>query len=58
VNSHKFDIVRDFLFWNDSDYSYKIEGKKGKVVPVLFYLTKHHAMKPYWGSEGIAPIIL
>jgi hypothetical protein len=23
---------------------------KGKVVPVLF-LTKHHAMKAYWGVE-------
>jgi hypothetical protein len=29
---------------------------KGKVVPVL--LTKHHAMKAYWGSGGIAPLIL
>jgi hypothetical protein len=30
---------------------------KGKVVPVLF-LTEHHAMKAYWGSGGIAPLIL
>jgi hypothetical protein len=30
---------------------------KGKVVPVLF-LTKHRAMKAYWGSGGIAPLIL
>jgi hypothetical protein len=29
---------------------------KGKVIPVL--LTKHHAMKSYWGSECIAPLIL
>jgi hypothetical protein len=29
---------------------------KGKVVPVI--LTEHHAMKAYWGSEGIAPRIL
>jgi len=28
---------------------------KGKVVPVI--LTKHHAMKAYWGSGGIAPRI-
>jgi hypothetical protein len=27
----------------------------GKVVPVL--LTEHHAMKAYWGSGGIAPLI-
>jgi hypothetical protein len=25
-------------------------------VPVL--LTKHHAMEAYWGSGGIAPLIL
>jgi hypothetical protein len=31
--------------------------KKGKVVPVLL-LTEHHAMKAYWGSRGIAPLIL
>jgi hypothetical protein len=29
---------------------------KGKVVPVL--LTKHHAMKAYWGSGCIAPLVL
>jgi hypothetical protein len=29
---------------------------KSKVVSVL--LTEHHAMKVYWGSEGIAPRIL
>jgi len=33
------------------------EKLKLKVVPVLF-LTKHHAMKAYWGSGGIDPIIL
>jgi hypothetical protein len=27
---------------------------EGKVVSMLF-LTEHHAMKAYWGSEGIAP---
>jgi hypothetical protein len=30
---------------------------KGKVVPVIF-LTQHNAMKAYWGSGGIAPLIL
>jgi hypothetical protein len=29
---------------------------EGKVVPV--FLTEHHAMKAYWGSGGIAPLIL
>jgi hypothetical protein len=28
-----------------------------EVVPVLL-LTEHHAMKAYWGSGGIAPLIL
>jgi hypothetical protein len=28
---------------------------KNKVVR---FLTQHHAMKAYWGSEGIAPRIL
>jgi hypothetical protein len=37
-------------------YIYKV---KGKVVPVhLVLLTKHHAMKAYWESGGIAPLIL
>jgi hypothetical protein len=31
---------------------------KGKVVPVLFFLSEHYAMKTYWGSGGIAPPIL
>jgi hypothetical protein len=31
--------------------------KKGKVVPALF-LTKHHAMKAYWGSGCITARIL
>jgi hypothetical protein len=30
----------------------------GKIVPVLFFLTEHHAMKAYWASGGIAPRIL
>jgi hypothetical protein len=31
---------------------------KGKAVPVLFFLTGHHAMQAYWGSESIAPLVL
>jgi hypothetical protein len=31
---------------------------KGKgIVPMLF-LTEYHAMKAYWGSENITPLIL
>jgi hypothetical protein len=29
-----------------------------KVVPVLLFLTEHHAMKAYWASGGIAARIL
>jgi hypothetical protein len=32
--------------------------KKGKNVKLSLCLTKHHAMKTYWGSSGIAPRIL
>jgi hypothetical protein len=31
---------------------------KGKIATVLFFLTEHHAMKAYWGSGGIDPLIL
>jgi len=31
---------------------------KGKVVPVLSFVTEHHAMKVYWVSGGMAPLIL
>jgi hypothetical protein len=31
---------------------------KVKVKLSLCFLTKHHAMKAYWGSGGIAPLIL
>jgi hypothetical protein len=30
---------------------------KDKVVPVLFFLNEHHAMKACWGSGSIAPCI-
>jgi hypothetical protein len=31
---------------------------KGTKVKLSLCLTKHHAMKTYWGSGGIAPRIL
>jgi hypothetical protein len=37
--------------------AYQEEGK-GKKVELTLCLTKHHAMKAYWGSAGIAPRIL
>jgi hypothetical protein len=35
----------------------KRDKGKGTVVPVLL-LTEYRAMKAYWGSGGIAPLIL
>jgi hypothetical protein len=31
---------------------------KGKVKLTLCFQTEHHVMKAYWGSGGIAPLIL
>jgi hypothetical protein len=28
------------------------------IIELSLCLTKHHAMKAYWGSGGIAPLIL
>jgi hypothetical protein len=36
----------------------RVRFSRFKVVPVFFYLTGHHDMKVYQGSEGIAPHIL
>jgi len=30
---------------------------KSNIVPVLFFVTEHHAMKLYWGSGGISPCV-
>jgi hypothetical protein len=36
-----------------------MKGGKGKgKVKLYLCLTKHHTMKAYWGSGGIAPLIL
>jgi hypothetical protein len=34
------------------------EKVKGKKIKLSLCLTKHHAMKAYWGSGSIAPHIL
>jgi hypothetical protein len=36
-------------------YIFMVKGKKAKLS---LCLTKHHAMKAYWGSGGVAPCIL
>jgi hypothetical protein len=42
----------------NDNYRMKGRNRKAKVVPVIFFLTEHHAMKAYYGSGGIAPFIL
>jgi hypothetical protein len=36
----------------------KVKVKVKVKLFLSFFLTKHHAMKAYWGSGGIAPLIL
>jgi hypothetical protein len=39
-------------------FTYYTVQDKGKKVKLSLCLTKHHAMKTYWGSGGIASCIL
>jgi len=36
------------LAWDGKFRKVKV---KGKVIPVLFFLTEHHALKAYWGVD-------
>jgi hypothetical protein len=48
-----------YLFTDTYTAVIPIIQSKGKVkVKLSLCLTKHHAMKAYWGSGGIAPFIL
>jgi hypothetical protein len=49
---------RIYSWFSHTAFSYQLGTNpgKGKVVPV--FLTKHHAMKAYWGSGGITPLII
>jgi hypothetical protein len=40
-------------FWSGN-----LKRGRGTKVKLSLCLIKHHAMKTYWGSEGIAPSIL
>jgi hypothetical protein len=53
----KKDCVARSCLTTDMLTFFRVTGKEGKAVPVLF-LTEHHATKAYWGSGGIAPLIL
>jgi hypothetical protein len=45
-----------FVFRHRDNFTFTIKVKVKVKLPLC--LTKHHAMKEYWGSEGIAPLIL
>jgi hypothetical protein len=46
----------DDMLWKNKE---KIQAHLEDVkVKLSLCLTKHHAMKAYWGSGGIAPLIL
>jgi len=47
--------VYEFYVYNYVIYAYNVCNVK---VKVSLCLTKHHAVKAYWGSGGIAPRIL
>jgi hypothetical protein len=53
-------LNRLFCLWKPLDFNnsnrIRQKIKKGKFVPVL--LTEHHAVKAYWGSGGIASLVL
>jgi hypothetical protein len=56
LKKHSENMVRlKYLETTITDKNYS--KSKSKVVPVLFF-TEHHAMKEYWGSRGIALLIL
>jgi hypothetical protein len=54
-------VVKTFLCSSSdlySHYSYLESFVVEIIVLCPCALTGHHAMKAYWGSEGIAPLIL
>jgi hypothetical protein len=40
------------------DINVKVKVKVKVKLPLCFFLTEHHAIKVYWGSESIVPLIL
>jgi hypothetical protein len=52
-------VMKDISYWSRNGRSLMMidSGLKGKVK-LFLCLTKHHAMKTYWRSGGIAPRIL
>jgi hypothetical protein len=50
----KYAVVSGLKICGLMDSQIKVKVK----VKLSLCLTKHHAMKAYWGSGGIAPLIL
>jgi hypothetical protein len=45
-------VVRCELLLRQNQVNVNCKGKgNGKVVPVLLFLTLHHALKAYWGGS-------
>jgi hypothetical protein len=49
-------IIHTYLNTTQSEQASQQKCKP--FIKLSLYLTKHHAMKTYWGSGGIAPCIL
>jgi hypothetical protein len=47
-----------FRFREDKFRGFDIDLHVKVELSLCFLLTEHHAMKAYWGSEVIAPLIL
>jgi hypothetical protein len=56
LSSSLHSIMNDICF-NFMFCIFCASSKRLKLISVLL-LTEHHATKVYWGSEGIAPLIL
>jgi hypothetical protein len=51
-------VIYVFTYFIYVTYVMQVEGKVKVKVKLALSLTKHHTMKTYWGSGGIAPRIL
>jgi hypothetical protein len=51
---NSFEVIKNQCF----DPTTKIRVQVTVKVKLSMFLTKHHVMKTYWGSGGIAPFVL
>jgi hypothetical protein len=55
ISPSSYTRIRKLLVQKSRNMVGEVVKVKVKVSPCL---TKHHAVKAYWGSGGIAPLIL